>query len=616
MLDIHDMPFLYTSFRSRHINRNVRIDLIREVIAGNISAADTNSDNIDNRSPNLIQVALEDTAESAALIPTIRVAPCDMKDKTKRQAQKMEHIAGSIMDASSMEVMMLQTMADLTGCGMHSWLVFPNKDLNTPTIQRRDPVTCYPEPGWQIGDTVRRCMFTREVFLSQLPEEQILLFHDGYYAANMKRAENNMKLILIEWFDETEFVVCALYEAGGSPLSISGTVTRTYQPVELSRVENKTGICPVVVGSRLTFDGEIRGQFDQAIAPFMAHVRLSGLMLDYADQAVYSDIWVRDLIGEMPFGGGSYIELGPNGAIGRVPPAASSLDIQRDLASLVDAVHLGARWPKSRPGEISQSIASAKFLEASAGMMNTAIRTLHIVMKQSLAQALTVGLAQIQKHFPGDHLASATIKNQHVSTEYNGTKDINLDCRVNVEYGLGFGRDPGQTAVLNVQYGQAGYISKQTVMENIDGLTDVGRELMRIELEELEGFMKAKLMQRLQEGSVPDSALLDIADARAAGDSLSMIYRKYVVEPMNAASAQAPVSGLAGGPVGPDGAPIPSPGGAPPPGMVPPPAPPNPMAALAGMPAGPGAPGARVGTLARMGMAAGPGGKLGVQVKS
>jgi hypothetical protein len=493
--------------------------------------------------------------------------------------------------------MMLQTMADVTGCGMHSWLVFPNKELKTSTIQRRDPLTCYPEPGWQPGDTVRRCMFTREVYLSQLPKEQIALFHDGYYAANLKHAENNMKLILVEWFDEEEFVIAALYEAGGSVLNISGTVARAYQPVLLSRTENKAGICPVVVGSRLTFDGEVRGQFDQAVAPFLAHVRLSGLMLDYADQAVYSDIWVRDLIGEMPFGGGSYIELGPNGAIGRVPPAASSLDIQRDLASLVDAVHLGARWPKSRPGEVSQSIASAKFLEASAGMMNTAIRTLHIIMKQSLAQALTVGFAQIKKHFPGDNVASATLRNQHVTTEYNGSDDINLDCRVNVEYGLGFGRDPGQTAVLNVQYGQAGYISKQTVMENIDGLTDVGRELMRIEVEELEGMMKSKLMQRLQEGTIPDSALLDIVDAREKGDSLSMIYRKYIVDPMDAASAAAPVSGLEGGPVGPDGMPIPSPGGPPGAPMTPPPAPANPME-----------------TLARLGMPAGPGGKLGTQV--
>jgi hypothetical protein len=401
----------------------------------------------------------------------------------------------------------------------------------------------------------------------------------------------------VEWYDEEEFVVAALYEANASPLMISGTVTRAYQPVLLERTSNTTGVCPVVVGSLLTFDGEVRGQFDQAIAPFLAHVRLSGLVLDYADQAVYSDIWVRDLIGEMPFGGGSYIELGPNGAIGRVPPAASSLDIQRDLAALVDAVHLGARWPKSRPGEVSQSIASAKFLEASAGMMNTAIRTLHIIMKQSLGQALTVALAQIQQYFPGDNTASATLRNQTVTTEFNGKDDINLDCRVHVEYGLGFGRDPGQTAVLNVQYGQAGYISKQTVMENIDGLNDVGRELMRIELEELEGMMKAKLMQRLQEGTIPDSALLDIADARAAGDSLSMIYRKYVVEPMNMAAAQAPVSGLAGGPVGPDGAPVPSPGGAPPAAPTPPPAPANPLQSLA-----------------RLGMPAGPGGKLGTQV--
>ena len=67
-----------------------------------------------------------------------------------------------------------------------------------------------------------------------------------------------------------------------------------------------------------------------------AHIRLMGLVLDFADQSVYSDIWVRDLIGEMPYGGGSFIELGPSGAIGRVPPAVSSFNIQADLTNLMD----------------------------------------------------------------------------------------------------------------------------------------------------------------------------------------------------------------------------------------------------------------------------------------
>jgi len=128
-------------------------------------------------------------------------------------------------------------------------------------------------------------------------------------------------------------------------------------------------------------DGEFRGQFDQVVGLLEAHIRLMSMVLDYADQAVYSDIYVKDLIGEMPYGGGAYIELGPQGAIGRVPPAVSSLNVQADMAQLMDGIHLGGRWPKSRPGEIDQAIASAKFLESSVGMMNTAIRTYHQILQ-------------------------------------------------------------------------------------------------------------------------------------------------------------------------------------------------------------------------------------------
>jgi hypothetical protein len=364
--------------------------------------------------------------------------------------------------------------------------------------------------------------------------------------------------------------------------------------VELERIENKAGVCPVVIGTRISLDGEVRGQFDQVVGLLEAHIRLTGLILDYADQAVYSDIFVKDLIGEMPYGGGSFIELGPQGAIGRVPPAVSSLNVQADLSSLVDGMHVAGRWPKSRPGEIDQSIASAKFLESAAGMMNTAIRTYHQIMQRQLEKALRIAFEIDKSYFPGAKSATGILRNQQFLIEYNPSSDINTNHQLRVEYGLGLGRDPAQSAVLHIQYSQAEFVSKEFVQENIDGLTDVGRERSRLDVEKFRGMALAKLLMGLEQGTIPEAALVEIARAREQGEELFDLYEKYIVKPAEEMIANQVPTGL-GPPMQP---------GALPPG-------PSPEGAAGPMPPGP-PPGAEL--LARLGTPAGPGGTLGPQV--
>jgi hypothetical protein len=287
----------------------------------------------------------------------------------------------------------------------------------------------------------------------------------------------------------------------------------------------------VVTGQRITLDGEPRGQFDQVVGVLEAHIRLMGLLLDYADQQVYSDVWVRDLIGELSWGGGAFIELGPQGAIGRVPPAVSSLDVQRDLERLVDAIHIGGRWPKSRPGEIDQSIASAKFLEATAGMMNTAIRTYHQILRRMFERALRVCFLTDVRHFPGEKAVPGVLANQEFVIEYDPTRDIDLRNNVRAEYGLGLGRDPASSAVLMLQYAGQGFLSKEFVQENIEGLTDVQRERIRLDVEQFENLIRADLTKRVAEGSLPPKVLVEMIQARERGDSLVEIYRRWVAEP-------------------------------------------------------------------------------------
>jgi len=607
-LELREVPHLYSSWKTRWQDRDARMDTMAKVVRGDFGVLNEyDGQKVESRSPNVVQVALEDTAEAASIMPTIRVRPCKAGPTAKEKAQRMERIGMGYMDVNSMELLIPRLVMDMAAYGLGAVTVTPDFEQRLPLIERRDPRHCYPEPGWRPGDTVRRVLFTRYLYYSQLPEDYKAKIKAAYenaapeWQGTIRSPDANTQVILVEYYDENEIVVAALYQGSLDHYPTGGRTEVPYMPVELDRIIHNLGACPVVVDGRITLDGEPRGQFDQVVGLLEAHIQLMGTAIDYADQAVYSDVWVRDLIGTMPFGGGAYIELGPQGAIGRVPPAVSSLDLQRDLEHLIDGIHLGGRWPKSRPGEIDQAIASAKFVEATAGIMNTAIRTYHLILQRALGRMVRLAFQTDVHFFSGmEKRVTGVLRNQQFIEDYDPAKDIDLENVVRVEYGLGLGRDPAQSAVLHIQYGQNEFISKEFVQEHIDGLSDVAREQARIDTEKFKGMALAKLLQGLEAGTVPESALVEIARAREKGEDLFDLYEKYIAKPKEEQQAQMVDTGLGqmmpG--MGPEGM---APGG--PPGAP-------------GAPAGPPSitPPEGSDLLARINVPAGEGGVLGAQV--
>jgi hypothetical protein len=572
VLNVDKLPEYFIGYRARFRDRDDRMLAIRAAVNGDkLSTAPDDTDH-GSVSPNLPQVALEDTAESAALMPTIRVHPMEPTSEAKAKAARMERIAASYLNRAGGQLFLTQAFLHLAAYGFFIPNAYMDAETGLPTAQLRDAVGAYPEADWKPGMTNRRCIFARDVYVTQLPVE---------YQAKLSQFESNNKSIivgaqkkitLLEYFDEQETVIAAMYAK-----SIGGGISTThveYLPAELERFEHGYDLCPVVVGQRLTLDGEPRGQFDQVLAAMQAHDRLMAMAIDYADQAVYSDIWVVDALGEIPYGGGAIIQLGPNGKIGRVPPAVPSLSLFNELDQLLDTIHLGGRWPKSRPGEIDQAIASAKFLETSVGVMNTVLKTYHLIMKYTLEQLLNIMFKMDQKHGRDRQVAIGVLRNQQFVEAYNPREDIDLSYRVEVEYGLGLGRDPAQSAVLQIQYMQVGAVSKEFVQESIEGINDVDRERRRIDVEKFTDMMFGKIMQGVQGGTIPDKALVDMAKARMTGEGVFEIYEKYVLKPQEDAQSTGITSGLDGSLQQPGAAP----GAAGPAGLAPPPPPDMPKA--------------------------------------
>ena len=575
MLDLNQLPGLWSDWRARYADRASRYIQIDRVVRGDFDVFDADEQSLLAASPNFVETALSDTAEAASMIPTIRCTPHLPSDLQRNRASAMEFIATSYLTSWNVELLIPNSVRMLAMYGLCPWIVWPDFEQKVPILEVRDPRTCFPEPGYHSGDAVRRCMFTRDVYLSQLPAKYLELIASWYVHKNQRsvgRVANNTKIVLVEWFDEDEYVLAALMSSSGATGTAAGVTTLVqYTPVELERIPNKLNGVPVVLGSRIT-DSEFRGQFDQVLDLQRAHVRLAGLALDYADQSVYSDVWVKDLVGEMSFGGGSFIELGPQGAIGRVPPAVTAMNVQRDLKQLEDGLHLGSRWPSSRPGEISQSIASAKFLESAAGMMNTAIRTYHLTLGNMFETALQTAMEIDRKFFPGKKTVTGILRNQQFLNEYD-TKDIEPKNRIRAEYGIGLGRTSSESAVLAIQYAQNGLISQELVQESIEGVTDLARERSRIDTEKLTGILVSKMLQDAQSGVLDDGALVKMIQRRQKGEDMIMLYEELVVKakanqmasPMAGPGALGPQPGTPLGQQAPQGPP-----GAPPTPPVPP----------------------------------------------
>jgi hypothetical protein len=278
---------------------------------------------------------------------------------------------------------------------------------------------------------------------------------------------------------------------------------------------------------------------------------------------------VKGLIGQMPIGGGSYIQLDPNGgAIGRVPPAVTSLSVYNEMSQLIDNIHLGGRWPKTRPGDIDQAIASGKFIESTVGMMNTVIRTYHLIMARAIEQSLRV-LFKWDKLEGKDRVESGVLRNQQYQLERTA-EDIDLTAKVRATYGVGLGHTPAESMVMGIQAQGAGIVSLEYVQENFEGIEDVALERIRIDVQQIRDMMFVLLMEGTKTGTVPKSVLPDLMEQRMNGKHISELFRKYLVEPEQKMQDSMLQSGIGGPPMMPGA----SPGGmqpsapAPPPGML------------------------------------------------
>lgn len=568
----------YMDMRSRHTERDARFERVSRALRREWNLRDSAGDPLQVASVNFIKTSLEDISEASATMPTIRVRPMKPTEEAKKTASGMERIALGYLAANKIRTSIARFVMDHLAYGFVPWVVLPDYTDNRPVIYKRNPRSCYPDMPVYHSMVPRRVMFAQRVPYASLDyETQEALLERGYKAPEIRTGAKGDMCVRVEYVCPDEYIVGYLWSSSGNwysaPSRADPLVSWGWNPLVVHRMELATDHVPVVICGRDTFDDEFRGLFDDVIDPQLAHAKLNAMAIDYVDQAVYSDIWARDVMGDLSFGGQGYIELGPNGAIGRIPPASSSLDVYRNLDALENGIHLGSRWPKSRPGQVDQSIASGKFVEATVGTMNTLLKTVHEKLAEGLQTTLSLCFETDLGYFPDvDQKARGQYHNEDYLWPYTPAKDIDMDNEIAVEYGLGLGRDPSESAILMMQYAERELISEEFVQENTEGLSGIDRENQRIDLQRLNKMMFAALLQSVESGEMDKGILAEVYQRRAQGEPMPAILAELFAPPPDTGALEGQIPAV--------------PGGA---GALPPGVPPEVAAALAGAVPGPGA---------------------------
>lgn len=260
----------------------------------------------------------------------------------------------------------------------------------------------------------------------------------------------------------------------------------------LDEVDYDEGIMPAYMALVPSHDGAIRGMLDQIGHALKAKNKIASLMAKYTEHKVFAPWEERGVLNpnETP-GPNTVYHHDPNAPnetfMRRVQPAGSDPALFA-LMQLLDEDQRGAiGYPSSRQGEVSQSIASAAFVESTQGQLSSivkSIQTLHAEMRSEITESL-MKMDVLYLDFPKPLARAVEGKNT-----YTPSKDIKdrFYCRVQYGAGAGMSRANADTRLLNLL--GARLIDRGTARDNVEFLRDRSDIQDKIEMENAEDSLQ------------------------------------------------------------------------------------------------------------------------------
>ena len=389
-------------------------------------------------------------------------------------------------------------------------------DKGCPTWHVRDPLTAYPSNLRGADDmTPTDCVFGYERSYGWIRKQypDAALRFAGVAEAPY---DNDRPIELIEYVDHEEYVLVAVRHPANS-IGMFSTNNDTGPVVaELERVENRTGVCPVVMSQRISLD-EPNGQFDGILGMYQQQAKLMALEVIAVQKGIFPDTWLIGRAGESP-----KIINPANGLTGEVGvlrggdlrdmqlqpgfmtnPAIDRLERAQRLTAGVPAEFGGESTSNIRTGRRGDAVLSA--------VVDFAVQESQRILARSLEAENKIAIAMAKSHAGGKsksfYVSMGKVKGK---VDYVPNKHFTTDDNV-VSYSHA-GADINNLVIAGGQRLAMGTMSKESFMKIDPLVEDVEAERDAVTAEQLEQSLLSGLQQQAASGALPPSDVARIID--------------------------------------------------------------------------------------------------------
>lgn len=432
---------------------------------------------------NLVQTEMDDISTLAAESePSVRIWPRKDTKEAQDKSYILESIAENYWTRNNAREMETELTLDLVGSGGCFVVIDEDQEDGFPCIRRIDPRMAYPN------------VFRNEIFDLFVAQEmkletakQVFERFTGLYGSNIP--EDMADAVEVwEYYSKDECMQALSLVKNGKPVPNTAEILHRWKPRAF----------PVAFARLPSYDGAFRGMFDQIGGSLMAKNRLVQLMLDYADQAIYAPLTSKGLLNdeELP-GPQAHYRLDPNvpdAQMGRMQPATSNPQLYGLLDFLDREERAGTAYPTSRHGEVSQSIASAAFVNSTMGQLTSVVRKVQRLVGRVRERVLEASF-EVDRTGKGKGETRTLRRPVGKKNSYVPEKDIPEGVKVQVVYGAGAGLDAMAADTRVLQHLGAKLISKETSREHIDYIPEDAEEGDRILREDMQDAMVGKFLE-------------------------------------------------------------------------------------------------------------------------
>lgn len=468
--------------RLRHYSRDLRMNEVRAVRASELDRVAPGLLADDFPKPivsNVINVAAQYSSEQIGVMPTVSCTTGVMvSDRQKKYAQRRTLIAHNYLENSRIKVNLVEASDWLNTYSFLPIIVEPHfGDAYAeagPRLRFENPLGCYYEL-----DIYARTRYFFKVYDSDVDSLCAKFPHLANALRAGTHAESNQKLELINYMDDDVLV----------------WFVPSRDNLELARVENKFGRCPVFVAESPKFDDESRGAYDDVIWIQIARAVFAQMGMRAAKKAVNSPLVVPSDVVNIPFGPDRVIRTN-NGEkihypIAEMPPAA-----WQQGQILNEDITVGARFPEGATGKSPGSIVTGRGMEELMGTIDSKVRTYQLIMGDALRRAIGAAFEMDEKFWPNKRrFIRVQVNGQQFEETYVPSRDIDGVYQVDVTYGMAAGMDPNRALVFLLQARGDKLISRDFALRQLPFDVNVDQVMEQIDTEEMTDSLKQMLAQ-------------------------------------------------------------------------------------------------------------------------